>query len=43
MGEKRETFCIWGGGDIILLLEGSQAVPARLSDKDRMKVKTLEW
>jgi hypothetical protein len=30
-----------GGGSI--LLEGTQAMPARLSDKDRMGVKTLGW
>jgi hypothetical protein len=28
-------------GQIILLLEGSQAMPARPSDSDRMRVKTL--
>jgi hypothetical protein len=29
------------GRKSILLLEGSQAMPARPSDKDRMKMKTL--
>jgi hypothetical protein len=30
-----------GGRKSILLLEGSQAMPARPSDKDRIRVKTL--
>jgi hypothetical protein len=31
------------GGRKSILLECTQAMPARLSDKDRMGVKTLEW
>jgi hypothetical protein len=27
----------------IILVEGSQASPTRPSDKNRLKVKTLEW
>jgi hypothetical protein len=34
-GERRETLYIWG--------KGTQAVPARPSDKDRMRAKTLGW
>jgi hypothetical protein len=37
--EKSET--LFGGG--ILLLEGSQRVNFRPSDKDEMKVKTSGW
>jgi hypothetical protein len=39
---KREALYIWRGRKNILL-EGTQAMPARPSDKDRMRVKTLEW
>jgi hypothetical protein len=45
--KKRERserdFISGGGGDrkFRILLEGSQAVPARPSDKDRIRVKTL--
>jgi hypothetical protein len=31
------------GGRKSILLEGTQAMPARPSDKDRMGVKTLGW
>jgi hypothetical protein len=34
---------IYEGGRKSILLEGTQAVPARPSDKDRMGVKTLGW
>jgi hypothetical protein len=36
----RDTLFL-GGRKRILQLEGSQAMPARLSDKDRIRVKTL--
>jgi hypothetical protein len=39
-GGKREALYIWGGKKNILL-EGTQAMPARPSDKGRMGVKTL--
>jgi hypothetical protein len=39
MGEVRVTLFL----ESILLLEGSQAMPVRPSDKDRMRVKTLGW
>jgi hypothetical protein len=32
-----------GGRKSILLLEGSQAMPARPSNKDRIRVKTKRW
>jgi hypothetical protein len=32
-----------GGGRKSILLEGTQAIPARPSDKERMGVKTLGW
>jgi hypothetical protein len=39
-----DTLLLGGGGvKSILLLDGSQAMPARPSGKDRMKVKTLRW
>jgi hypothetical protein len=38
---KREALYIWGRK--IISLEGTQAIPARPSDKDRMGVKTLGW
>jgi hypothetical protein len=41
-GGKREALYIWGGKKSILL-EGTQAMPASPSDKDRMGVKTLGW
>jgi hypothetical protein len=31
------------GGKSIFFLEGSQAIPARPSDKERITVKTLGW
>jgi hypothetical protein len=39
-GERR---FIPEGGRKCILLEGTQAIPARRSDKDRMKVKMLGW
>jgi hypothetical protein len=33
----------WGGGGKSILLEGTQVIPARPSDKDRMGMKTLGW
>jgi hypothetical protein len=30
-------------GEKSILLEGTQAIPARPSDKDRMEVKSLGW
>jgi hypothetical protein len=36
-GEVRDTLFRGGGGDSILLLEVSQAMHARLYDKDRMR------
>jgi hypothetical protein len=41
MGEVRDA--LLRGEKKIVLLEGFQASPARPSDKDSMKVKTLEW
>jgi hypothetical protein len=39
-----ETRLISGGGRRKrILLEGTQAIPARPSDKDKMGVKTLGW
>jgi hypothetical protein len=32
-----------GGGESIVLLEGSQASPVRPSDNGAVEVKTLEW
>jgi hypothetical protein len=32
-----------GAGEGMLLLKGSQALPARHSDKDRMEMKMLGW
>jgi hypothetical protein len=40
-GEKREAIYFYGGESI--LLKGAQATPARPSDKDRMRLKTLGW
>jgi hypothetical protein len=42
MGKRNETL-LWGRRKIVVLLAGSQALPARPSDKSRLKVKTLEW
>jgi hypothetical protein len=39
---KPDTLCFGEEGERILL-EGTQAVPARPSDKDRIRVKTLGW
>jgi hypothetical protein len=41
MGELADT-SVWERKRITLL-EGSHALPARISDKDVMKVKMLEW
>jgi hypothetical protein len=41
VGESVRHFI--SGGRKNILLEGSQAMPARLSDKDRIRVKKLEW
>jgi hypothetical protein len=41
MWEKWETVYFRKEGKIILLLEGSQAMPTRPFDKGRMRVKTL--
>jgi hypothetical protein len=41
MEEKKDV--ISGGRTSIILVEGSQALPARPSDKDRTGVKTLQW
>jgi hypothetical protein len=41
MGERERRFVSEGKKSI--LLEGTQAMPARPSDKDRMGVKTLGW
>jgi hypothetical protein len=38
--ESERSFVSGGGG---ILLEGTQAMPARPSDKDRMRVKTIGW
>jgi hypothetical protein len=43
MGKVRGALHLAGGRKGILLLEGSQAVPARPSGKGRMGVKTLGW
>jgi hypothetical protein len=40
---RNERHFIWRGRKSIILLEGSQAPPACLSDKGSVKVKTLEW
>jgi hypothetical protein len=40
-GKARGALCLTGKKSI--LLEGTQAMPARPSDKDRMGVKTLGW
>jgi hypothetical protein len=40
--EVRDTL-IYGGRKSTLLLEGSQEMPGRLSDKDRIRMKTLGW
>jgi hypothetical protein len=40
MGEVR---ALYYRGRAVILLEGSQASPARPSDKESMKVKMLEW
>jgi hypothetical protein len=37
------VLCIWGGERKSVLLGGTQAMPDRPSDKDRMRVKTLGW
>jgi hypothetical protein len=39
LGEARGALFLWGMKSI--LLEGTQAMPARPSDKDRMRVNTL--
>jgi hypothetical protein len=41
LGESERRFISEGENSI--LLEGTQAIPARPSDKDRMRVKTLVW
>jgi hypothetical protein len=41
-GESERRF-ISEGGRKRILLEGTQAMPARPSDKDAMRVKTLGW
>jgi hypothetical protein len=41
LGESERRFI--SGGKKSILLEGTQAMPARPSDKDRMAVKTLGW
>jgi hypothetical protein len=40
---RSDRHFISGGRKGILLLEGSQEMPARPSDKYRMRVKTLGW
>jgi hypothetical protein len=40
---RSERHFISVGRKSILLSEGFQAMPARPSDKDRMRVKTLRW
>jgi hypothetical protein len=42
MGGKARGALYLGGGKKSILLEGTQAIPARPSD-DRMGVKTLGW
>jgi hypothetical protein len=42
LGGKLEALYIWGAKKSILL-EGTQAMPARPCDKGRMGVKTLRW
>jgi hypothetical protein len=42
LGENERRF-ISEGGRKSILLEGTQAMPARPSDKDRMRVKMLRW
>jgi hypothetical protein len=41
LGESERRFI--SEGENIILLEGTQAMPARPSDKDIMGVKTLGW
>jgi hypothetical protein len=41
LGESESRFI--SEGEKSILLEGTQAIPARPSDKDRMGVKTLGW
>jgi hypothetical protein len=41
-GESERRFISGGRGESILL-EGTQAMPARPSDKDKMGMKTLGW
>jgi hypothetical protein len=41
-GEERDTLFLGDGGSIFLL-GGSQAMLARPSDNDRIRVKTLRW
>jgi hypothetical protein len=41
LGESEWRFISGGGWSI--LLEGTQAMPARPSDKDKIKVKRLRW
>jgi hypothetical protein len=40
-GKARGALYLWGKKNV--LLEGTQEMPARPSDKDRMGVKTLGW
>jgi hypothetical protein len=40
VGESERCFI---SGRKSILLEGTQAMPGRPSDKDRMRVKTLGW
>jgi hypothetical protein len=43
MWRRTKRHFISGGRKSIILLEGSQAIPARPSDNDRVRVKTLGW
>lgn len=43
MGKKWDTLNYWEGRKRILLLDGSQAMPARPSDNDWMRMKALRW
>jgi hypothetical protein len=43
MWEESERRFMSEGARKSILLEGTQAMPARPSDKDRMGVKTLGW
>jgi hypothetical protein len=41
--ERSDRHFVSGGRKSIILLEGSQTLPARPSDNGNMRVKTLEW